>query len=187
MCIRLIILFWFPCFVLVYVFMCWCTRLWETMSRWRMIPTDFIAPAVNDPIMCAWRFPLMAYKPVGVRTIPASEVHGTNMGPIWGRQEPGGPHVGPMNLAIWNGNMLVLGIYSPPYDVALMWRCMSIIASQSIGRLFNSSLRLTTKKSPKSSNHCYPPVTGVIFPAKRPVMLKLFAWRGTFICIAGRL
>ena len=23
------------------------------------------------------------------------------MGPIWGRQDPGGPHVGPMNFAIW--------------------------------------------------------------------------------------
>ena len=23
------------------------------------------------------------------------------MGPIWGRQDPGGPHVSPMNLAIW--------------------------------------------------------------------------------------
>ena len=27
-----------------------------------------------------------------------------NMGPIWGRQDPGGPHVGPMNFAIW-GNI----------------------------------------------------------------------------------
>ena len=25
------------------------------------------------------------------------------MGPIWGRQDPGGPHVGPMNFAIWVG------------------------------------------------------------------------------------
>ena len=25
------------------------------------------------------------------------------MRPIWGRQEPGGPHVGPMNFAIWEG------------------------------------------------------------------------------------
>ena len=25
------------------------------------------------------------------------------MGPIWGRQDPGGPHVGPMNFAIWEG------------------------------------------------------------------------------------
>ena len=30
-----------------------------------------------------------------------SKVHGANMGPIWGRQDPGGPHVGSMNFAIW--------------------------------------------------------------------------------------
>ena len=35
-----------------------------------------------------------------VITAPDSKVHGANMGPIWGRQVPGGPHVGPMNLAI---------------------------------------------------------------------------------------
>ena len=34
-------------------------------------------------------------------TYPDSKVHGANMGPIWGRQDPGGPHVGPMNFAIW--------------------------------------------------------------------------------------
>ena len=28
------------------------------------------------------------------------KVHGANMGPIWGRQDPGGPHVGPMKFAI---------------------------------------------------------------------------------------
>ena len=33
-----------------------------------------------------------------VNTFPDSKVHGANMGPIWGRQDPGGPHVGPMNL-----------------------------------------------------------------------------------------
>ena len=31
-----------------------------------------------------------------------SKVHGGNMGPIWGRQDPGGPHVGPMKFAIWD-------------------------------------------------------------------------------------
>ena len=30
------------------------------------------------------------------------KVHGDNMGPIWGRQDPGGPHVGPMNFVIWD-------------------------------------------------------------------------------------
>ena len=32
---------------------------------------------------------------------PDNKVHGANMGPICGRQGPGGPHVGPMNFAIW--------------------------------------------------------------------------------------
>ena len=31
---------------------------------------------------------------------PDNEVHGANMGPMWGRQDPGGPHVGPMNKTI---------------------------------------------------------------------------------------
>ena len=37
---------------------------------------------------------------VYVDIIPDSKVHGANMEPIWGRQDPGGPHVGPMNLAL---------------------------------------------------------------------------------------
>ena len=32
---------------------------------------------------------------------PDSKVHGANMGPIWDWQDPGGPHVGYMNFAIW--------------------------------------------------------------------------------------
>ena len=35
---------------------------------------------------------------------PDSKVHGANMGPIWGRQDPGGPHVDPMNFAIGGCN-----------------------------------------------------------------------------------
>ena len=30
--------------------------------------------------------------------IPDGKVHGANMGPIWGRQDPGGPHAGPHEL-----------------------------------------------------------------------------------------
>ena len=32
---------------------------------------------------------------------PDSKVHGANVGAIWGRQDPGGPHAGPMNFVIW--------------------------------------------------------------------------------------
>ena len=33
--------------------------------------------------------------------VPDSKIHGANVGPTWGRQDPGGPHAGHMNLAIW--------------------------------------------------------------------------------------
>ena len=52
-----------------------------------------------------------------IEDIPDSKVHGANIGPIWGRQDPGGPYVGPMNLAIREvkiglGNGSVLSGYS---------------------------------------------------------------------------
>ena len=38
---------------------------------------------------------------LSMHILPDSKVHGANMGPIWGRQDPGGPHIGSMNFAIW--------------------------------------------------------------------------------------
>ena len=38
---------------------------------------------------------------LGKLDYPDSKVHEANMGPIWGRQDPGGPHVSPMNFDIW--------------------------------------------------------------------------------------
>ena len=52
---------------------------------------------------CNWssdlRTPISSLMPYN---IPDSKVHGANMAPIWGRQDSGGPHVGPMNFAIWD-------------------------------------------------------------------------------------
>ena len=51
---------------------------------------------------------------------PESKVHGANMGPNWGWQDPAGSHVGPMNFAIWvvmftcNSNLVAL---------LLIWNC----------------------------------------------------------------
>ena len=33
---------------------------------------------------------------------PNSKVHGANMGPTWGRQDPGGPQVGHVDPAVWD-------------------------------------------------------------------------------------
>ena len=43
---------------------------------------------------------------LGGGTHTEKKVHTANMGPIWGRQDPGGPHVGYMNVAIWAANAL---------------------------------------------------------------------------------
>ena len=50
---------------------------------------------------------------------PDNKFHGANMGPIWGRQDPGGPHFGPMNFDIW----VVMGANSNTYidkDIIIM-------------------------------------------------------------------
>ena len=60
------------------------------------------------------------------------------MGPIWGRQDPGGPHVGPMNFAIsetisWTKlHLLSIGssgtntseIWIAKYQTFLSWKCI---------------------------------------------------------------
>ena len=43
-------------------------------------------------------YPLPVYPAL---TNPDSKIHGHNLGPIWGRQDQGGPHVDSMNFAIW--------------------------------------------------------------------------------------
>ena len=44
-------------------------------------------------------------------TSPDSKVHVAYMGPTWGQQNPGGPYVGPMNLAIREVNCIGLHIF----------------------------------------------------------------------------
>ena len=39
--------------------------------------------------------------------VPDSKVHGANMGPTWVLSAPDGPHVGPMNFAIWDSLTVV--------------------------------------------------------------------------------
>ena len=46
---------------------------------------------ISSPCPLPLRLGQMAY-------IPDSKVHGANMGPIWGRQDPGGPMLAPRTL-----------------------------------------------------------------------------------------
>ena len=49
-----------------------------------------------DCINLLWKYDFVTW------AIPDSKVQGAHMGPTWGRQDPGGPHVGHGNLAIWD-------------------------------------------------------------------------------------
>ena len=60
-----------------------------------------------------------------MKYIPDSKVHGANMGPIWGRQDPGGTHVGPMNFAIWDMLLFARTSYWTKSLVASDLRCDS--------------------------------------------------------------
>ena len=58
--------------------------------------------------------------------IPDSKVHGTNMGPTWVLPAPDGPHVGPMNLAIWNRAALEPSVDTPCVALTL-WSVRSLL------------------------------------------------------------
>ena len=56
--------------------------------------------------------------------LPDSKVHGANMGPTWVLLAPGGPHVGPMNLAIW-------AIYHLKWHWANHWVSVDVLSALS--------------------------------------------------------
>ena len=75
----------------------------------------------------------MTYVPPLSIHITDSKVHGATMGPIWGRQDPSGPRVGPMNFVIWDDVIWTsCGLRSPV--------------------LFKSLCGLPSKKHPKPVN-----------------------------------
>ena len=68
---------------------------------------------------------------------PDSKVHGTSMGPIWSRQDPGGPHVGTMNLALWDSITLSncqMNICTKNYTLLRLTRTYRTLNKSSPGR-----------------------------------------------------
>ena len=65
---------------------------------WFLNQKDLILPVLHFQISIITN---ASFHCMHIHVNPDSKVHGANMGPTWGRQDPGGPHVGPMNFAIW--------------------------------------------------------------------------------------
>ena len=60
---------------------------------------------------------------------PDNRVYVANMVPTWGRQDPGGPHVGPVNLIIWEPKFNLT-----PMDEGLAKHCLTSLVKYEIGR-----------------------------------------------------
>ena len=67
---------------------------------------------------------------------PESKVNGANMGPIYGREDPGGPHVGPMNFAIWAAFHLAAYVCTMATDQKLIGADKAYVLAQPLPLLF---------------------------------------------------
>ena len=82
-------------------YLCWVSLLWKTpcLNEWE------INKQTNFSIAYIYAYQLTIERSSNILprgTILDNKVHGANMGPIWDRQDPGGPHVCPMNFSIWD-------------------------------------------------------------------------------------
>ena len=90
------------------------------------------------------------------RKHPDSKVHGANMEPIWGRQDPGGPHVGPVKFAIWvhlcpNDNSWYVYRYSGFQRPSYKWSKVGHHIPSKTHKLFNPNLMWRVYKAFKIS------------------------------------
>ena len=56
---------------------------------------------INCLCGCFYRWYWNIAQKLRLFAFPKRKVHVANMGPIWGRQVPGGPYVGPIKFAVW--------------------------------------------------------------------------------------
>ena len=83
----------------------------------------------------------MTYVPPLSIHITDSKVRGATMGPIWGRQDPGGPRVGPMNFVIWDDVIWTsCGLRSP-----VLFKSLCGLPSKKHPKLVNSRTGAVTR------------------------------------------
>ena len=73
-----------------------CVSDWMTYGGYLTTDTELYVNSVLG--LLQW----ILWQDCCVTNTPDSKVHGANMGPTWGRQDPGVPHVGHVKLAVWD-------------------------------------------------------------------------------------
>ena len=88
-----------------------------TPAPWPAYIFDILSEKVNGPFRCihgVYRWLRTSLRCLIISngvTATDSKIHGAKMGLIWGRQDPGVPHVGRMNFAIWDSLALSYTYY----------------------------------------------------------------------------
>ena len=87
---------------------------WRRAIIWTDAGILLIGPPETDFNEILIKNHTFSFKKIYLKMSPDSKVHEANMGPIWGRQDPGGPQVGPMNFAIWVVRKMAAILSWPP-------------------------------------------------------------------------
>ena len=108
---------------------CWfCGSVHSLLAKlWRMTQPTFLSPQrdtadIQSHTACCYR----VWQQRHSEKIPDSNIHGANMGPIWGRQDSGWPHAGPTNFAIWDIVMCQIFIfhkYTKALNFIIFFKC----------------------------------------------------------------
>ena len=113
-----------PGFGRYYIYCCCLTKILPTYSRLLSLELQFSKATQS-----------VLHRQKGTQSIPDSKVHGPSIGPTWFLSAPGGPHVGPINLAFrddhditnhgktmreFDGYTVAVVIIYSPYHIA-MW------------------------------------------------------------------
>ena len=104
--------------------------LWQTFGIIAQLVTNAVHHILNRTMIVLWFYVQNLFENSAKQNIyrqvpllrgaPDSKVHVANMKSIWGRQDRGGPHVGPMNFAIWD-NITWYGIHRCRANKSKLW------------------------------------------------------------------
>ena len=95
--------------------------------------------------VCLWYTFGAMWNQGNMYTLPDSMVYGAYMGPTWGWQEPGGPHVGLMILAVW-GCTLMQCVW--PLTMLSMFTCLLYVGPR-FGNWFETTIGLCVWQNEK--------------------------------------
>ena len=148
--------------------LCWCetnpqyqrnedsraASLSHSYHCWHLLPNKWMVAGAG-PILLNTFTPASLNNVAWLTNALDNEVHGANMGSTWGRQDPGWPHVGPMNFVIW-GHSTELTVKETCINVLMViaFAADDLHVAQSIARTPGSYFNIKMSSYRYRKSHC---------------------------------